>query len=133
MTLEVRPGEVVALIGACCDLVLRDPPKRKGFLICPLKPVPKNITSKPRAMEALKLTVADAVRRGDEVFPNLVYYGATRSPAGIEVAEGVLYLEALTMIEASLLRTAVKVAELTPVARGDLRERIKNHFARGEL
>lgn len=133
MTLEVRPGEIVALIGACCDLVLREPPKRKGFLICPLKAVPKYIASKPQAMDALKSTVADAVQRGDDLFPNLVYYATTRSPAGIEVAEGVLHLEALTMIEAPLLRAAVKLAELTPEARGDLRERIKNHFARGAL
>lgn len=133
MTLEIRPSEIVALVGACCDLVLRDPPKRKGFLIAPLKPIPKHIAQRPQAMSSLKATVAEAVERREELFPNLVYFGATRSPEGFDVPEGVIYLEALAMIEAPLLRAAVKLAELPPNARGDLRERIKHHFTRGAL
>ena len=56
---------------------------------------------------------------------NLFFFGGIA-----EVADSVVYLEAMAMIEFPLLRGAQKVAELTEDWREELRERVKFHFTR---
>ena len=131
MELEVRPDEIVAVVGACCDLVLREPAKRKGFWVSPLRAIPKQIAKKPAALEVLRATLADLGAGDRDAFPNHVYYAATSGPDGTAVPEGVLFLEAIATIDAPLLRSAVKIAELTPTARFDFKERLKWHATRG--
>jgi len=58
---------------------------------------------------------------------NLFYLAPTEG-----VPEGVIHLEALSMIEFAHLRSCTKLAELTNVARFELQERIKWHFTRTE-
>ena len=124
--LEVRT-EVVALLSACCDLVVRSPPKRKGVLVSPLRAVPKNIAKNPDLLAALRTTAKDAVENGIDVPANLFLFDETD-----EIPEGVVHLEALATIEFPLLKGAKKLAELTDAARGELQERIKFHFTRTE-
>ena len=121
---EVRT-EAVALLGACCDLVIRSPAKRKGVTISPLREIPKQIAKKPALLEALKATVAESLEKKLEIFPNLVYFAAST-----DNAEGVVHLESASLVDYSLLKAATKLAELTDAARADFRERIKNHYTR---
>ena len=120
--LEART-EVVALVSACCDLVFRQ--NRKGVVISPLRSVPKNVQNKPDLMVALRAPVGEIVAGGMKIPANLFLFQATQ-----ETAESVIYLEALSMIEFPLLKAGSKVAELTPEARVQFRERVKFHFAR---
>jgi hypothetical protein len=125
-SIEMRT-EVVALLSACCDLVDRTPPKRKGVLISPLRPVPKNVAKKPELLAALKVSAAEAAERGVDVPANLFFFAGTT-----DVSEGVVHLEAMAMLEFPLLKTAKKLAQLTDGARQELQERIKFHFVRTE-
>jgi hypothetical protein len=117
--------EVVALLSACCDLVDRAPPKRKGVLISPVRPVPKSIAKKPELLAAVKMSAAEAAEKGVDVPANLFFFAPTT-----DVSEGVIHLEAMAMIEFPLLKAAKKLAELTGGARQELQERIKFHFTR---
>ncbi|MCY1007780.1 hypothetical protein OV079_19925 [Nannocystis pusilla] len=128
-TVELRRRETVALVGTCCDLVLHKTPKRKGFLVSPLRKVPKHL-SKPGALDALKapMPLAGEVAAG---FPNLIYFAGVSAPTGLYVQEGVIYLEALTMVDAITLDGATKLAELTRESRAEFKERLKWHFSRG--
>jgi hypothetical protein len=125
-SIEMRT-EIVALLSACCDLVDRTPPKRKGVLISPLRPVPKHVAKKPELLAAVKMTAAEAAEKGVDVPANLFFFGATT-----DVTEGVIHLEAMAMVEFPLLKAAAKLAELTDGARQELQERIKFHFTRTE-
>jgi hypothetical protein len=119
--------EVVALLSACCDLVDRTPPKRKGVLISPLRQVPKNIAKKPELLAAVKMGAAEAAEKGVDVPANLFFFAQAT-----DVPEGVIYLEAMAMIEFPLLKGSKKLAELTDGARQELQERLKFHFTRTE-
>jgi hypothetical protein len=123
-SIEVRT-EVVALLSACCDLVDRTPAKRKGVLISPLRPVPRNIATRSELLKALKMSAADAHQMGVPVPANLFWFDKTE-----DEREGVIHLEAMWMIEFPLLKRAEKLAELTEEARIELQERIKFHFTR---
>lgn len=123
---EIRT-EVVALLSACCDLVVRSPPKRKGVIVSPLRSVPKNIAKNPDLRAALRATAKDAAENGIDVPANLFLFEQIA-----DMPEGVVHLEAMAMVEFSLLKSATKLAELTDAARGELQERIKFHFTRTE-
>jgi hypothetical protein len=118
--------EVVALVSACCDLVIR-PEKRKGFLLCPLREVPKSARRSADNLAALKSSAAEAKAKQLRVPFNLFYYAQTNN-----IGEGVIYLESIVSHGYDLLRRATKLAELTEAARIELQERIKAHFARKE-
>jgi hypothetical protein len=124
-SLEAR-AEPVALLSACCDLVVRTPLKRKGVIICPVRPVPRNISKNPALLAALKMSVAEAVEKHASVPANLFYL----APFGAGFEEGVLHLEAISMVEFDLLVRAKKLAELSDASRTDLQERLKHHFTR---
>ena len=123
---EIRT-EIVALLSACCDLVVRAPPKRKGVLISPLRPVPKNISKNPELILALKASTSEALAKELNVPANLFFFAAHG-----DSVEGVVFLESISCIEFPLLQRGRKVAELTEDARADLHERIKWHFTRSE-
>lgn len=127
--LEVRT-EIVALLGACCDLVNRAPPKRKGVLVSPLREVPKSYTKSPDLMSALRATAAEAVEKKLRIPANLFFYAALTG-TGFEQG-GVIYLESIASVPWDAAKTAKKLAELTPDARSELSERIKHHFTRTE-
>lgn len=129
--LEVRQ-EPVVLLSSCCDLVLRSPPKRKGFILSPLRKVPKNIAKKPRALAALKLSPREAAEKGVAAPRNLFFIPSFKTAVeGKErhVRESVIHLEAVTFLPMDALRDAIKLAELTDEARDALRQRLWVHFA----
>ena len=125
--LEVRT-EVVALLSACCDLVIRPTPKRKGAVISPLREVPKQFARNPSMMAALKTTVVEATATKQPVPANIAYYAPVEIDG--QTRDGVVHLEAVAMIDYSTLRSAEKIAELNDAARAELQERIKNNFTR---
>lgn len=130
VSIDVRT-ELVAILSACCDLVMRTPPKRKGVLASPLRSIPKHIARSADGMAALRSTTAEAREAGfSRIPPNLFYFAATIGPQGEQVDERVVFLEAMSMVEWDALGNGIKIAELTRSARADLRERIKLHFAR---
>ena len=129
VSVEVRT-ETVALVSACCDLVVRSPPKRKGVLISPLRSIPKDIRRSPEALTSLKATAAEAREAGHQIPANLFYFASTTGPGGQQVDEGVVHLEAMSMLTWDALRAATKIAELDEGPREELRERIKFHFGR---
>lgn len=122
--LEVRT-EIVALLSACCDLVVRSPPKRKGVLVSPLRSVPKNIAKNADLRAALRAPAREAAEKGIDVPANLFLFEETT-----QVTESVVHLEAMATIEFPLLKMATKLAELTDAAREELQERLKFHFTR---
>jgi hypothetical protein len=126
--LEVRT-ENVALLGACCDLVSRTPPKRKGVLVSPLREVPKQMARSDKLMAQLRATAPEAVEKRIEIPANLFLYevlpGRLEQPA-------VVYFEAISAVGWDVLKAATKVAELTDAARSELQERLKHHFTRKE-
>lgn len=123
--IEVRT-EVVALLSACCDLVIHAQPKRKGITVSPLREVPRNIASNEVLLAGLKANHAKAVSDQQRVPRNLFYY----APIHPDIKEGVVYLEAIAMVDFSVLKSAEKVAELSNDDRAALQERIKFHFTR---
>ncbi len=126
-SIEIRT-EVVALLSACCDLVVRSPPKRKGVLISPLRSVPKNVAKNPELLAALKASTREAVEKELTVPANLFYFAALG-----DSVEGVVFLESISCIEFPLLQQGQKIAELNSEARADLHERIKWHFTRNDI
>lgn len=132
LSVELRKQEVVCLVSTCCDLVLHSPPKRKGFLVSPLRKIPKQL-NKPAALEALRAPIQPH-GEGDKrvAFPNLIYFDMVSGPNGLLVEASVIYLEALTMVDAMTLEGATKLAELKREVRIDFKERLKWHFSRGD-
>lgn len=124
--IEVRT-EIVGLLSACCDLVDRKPPKRKGVLISPLRSIPDNIRKSADLFRALKMRAVDAAEQKVPVPANLFFYEAVS-----DSPEGVIHLECMAMVEFSALVKASKIAELTEDARAEMQERIKFHFTRRE-
>jgi len=128
---ELR-NEVVALLSADCDLVDRTPPKRKGVLVSPLRPVPKNIARDPEKMRAL--TSPTVQSEPGLPIPANQFYFEPPSVSGKEdpLGGGVVFLEVMSTLTFSDLKAAVKLAELTQASRRDFQERIKFHFTWAE-
>lgn len=125
--LDVRT-EVVALLSTCCDLVYRQPLKRKGVLISPLREVPKHVRKSEALLAALKATAAEAVKNKIDVPANLFFF---EELPGITKENGaVVHLEAISMVSFDQLVQGDKLAELGDEARVELRERLKFHFTR---
>ncbi len=92
--------------------------------------IPKDIRRSPDALTSLKATAAEAREAGHQIPANLFYFASTTGPGGQQVDEGVVHLEAMSMLTWDALRAATKIAELDEGPREDLRERIKFHFGR---
>jgi hypothetical protein len=125
--LEIRT-EVVAIISVCCDLVIRDNPKRKGIVISPLRETPRHIVKNLELMRLLKMHSDAAYATRQRVPVNIFYYEAI----GGAVRDGVIHLEAVAMVDYDVLRKAEKLAELQHEWRTELQERIKRNFTRVE-
>jgi hypothetical protein len=123
--------EIVALVSADCDLVDRNPPKRKGVLVSPLRDVPKNIARDQQMMAVLK--AATVTPEGDTKIPvNLFYFESVDEPGAGPTGDRVVHLEHLSMVGFGDLTVGTKIAELTEEKRQDFRERVKYHFSRDE-
>ncbi len=132
VTLETR-REPVALLCSCCDLVVHEKQKRKGFLFSPLRNVPKDIAKDPEKLAALKMGAVDAREKGVRVPFNLFFYAEFQTTVGGEektFGDQVIYLECIQFAPMAALRGATKLAELSDQARVELQERLKAHFAR---
>jgi hypothetical protein len=127
---ELRTENVV-LLSADCDLVDRTPPKRKGLLVSPLRPVPSHIARDEQKLATLKSPTIQP-ESALNIPVNLFYFEPVEIPGiGLE-GNGVIHLEVMGHATFSDLKGGTKLAELTEEKRQDLRERIKFHFARVE-
>lgn len=131
--LEVRT-EPVVLLSTDCDLVNRKPPKRKGVLVSPLRPLPRDIARNTTLLETLR-SASERPAGPDDRLPANLFYFRPVDPTEEDnqgVKEGVAYLEVMITLVFDLLISGRKLAEVTDAARTQLQERIKWHFTRRE-
>jgi hypothetical protein len=125
--LETRVTDVV-LVSACCDLVIRKPPKRLSALAAPLRELPDQFVKRPEDLAILRALTSEG--KSGPTFANLFYLEGFDEANGQAVPGGTIHLETCFPLGWDFLKHAVKLAELSDPYRRELQERIKFHFTR---